>query len=179
MTAPAGVNGRLLSRCVEFRAKTVWRRNGGSSQGWHPMYASRKIGTLQETIALLNCRRLPARLNVTEAAVILGFQEHDMPVLIARKCLSPLGKPAPNSPTYFAAVEISAMAEDRDWLDRATRMLSNYWALKNSRKKGSNTSRGIARENPTPRRRLVSVRRSRQSPGESADRGRESEAGLL
>ena len=59
------------------------------------MYASRKIGTLQETIALLNCRRLPARLNVTEAAVILGFQEHDMPVLIAKKVPFTAGETSP------------------------------------------------------------------------------------
>jgi len=141
------------------------------------MYASRKIGTFQESIALLNCRRLPARLNTTEAAVLLGFQEHDMAPLMAAKCLSPLGRPAPNSPKYFAAVEICALAQDRDWLDRATRMLANHWAKKNSRKAGDRFA-GIDRENQNSRRRMVSVQRSRQSPGESADRERESEAGL-
>jgi hypothetical protein len=141
------------------------------------MFASRKKGTYQESIALLNCRRLPGRLNAAEAAVLLGFQEHDIPVLIAGKCLSPLGKPAPNSPKYFASVDISTLAEDREWLDRATRLLTKFWFSKNSRKTGDRFA-NIGREDRTSRGELVSVRRSRQSPDESADRGGESEAGL-
>ena len=99
------------------------------------MFATTRIGNLQEALALLNCRRLPGRLNTTEAAVILGFQEHDIPPLVAGKLLSPLGKPAPNAPKYFAAVEILKAAEDRDWLSQATRMLSRYWSEKNGRAK--------------------------------------------
>jgi hypothetical protein len=68
------------------------------------MFAARKVGNLQDAMVLLNCRRLPGRLNTTEAAVLLGFQEHDIPVLIAGKLLTPLGRPAPNAPKYFAAV---------------------------------------------------------------------------
>jgi hypothetical protein len=98
------------------------------------MFATR---TPQEAIALLNCRRLPGRLNTTETAVLLGFQEHDMPVLIAGKLLTPLGKPAPNAPKYFAAVDILNFAQDREWLSHATRMLSRYWSEKNGRKRAS------------------------------------------
>jgi hypothetical protein len=70
------------------------------------MLASRSAATAQEKFALLNSRRLPARLNSTEAALLLGFQEHDIPALLAAGLLRPLGKPAQNAPKYFAAVEI-------------------------------------------------------------------------
>jgi hypothetical protein len=100
----------------------------------HLMFAARKIGNLQEAFALLNCRRVPGRLNTTEVAVLLGFQEHDIPVLIAGKLLIPLGKPAQNAPKYFAAIDVIRAAEDRDWLSQATRLLSRHWSEKNGRK---------------------------------------------
>jgi hypothetical protein len=40
---------------------------------------------------------LPARLDAKLTALVLGFQEHDIPVLIAAKMLKPLGKPVPNA----------------------------------------------------------------------------------
>jgi hypothetical protein len=99
------------------------------------MFAARRVGSLQDALALLNCRRLPGRLNTTEAAVLLGFQEHDIPALIGAKLLTPLGKPAANAPKYFAAVDVVNAARDRDWLSQATRLLSRYWSEKNGRKK--------------------------------------------
>jgi hypothetical protein len=105
------------------------------------MFAVKKISTFQDALALLNCRRLPARLTTGEVAVLLGFQEHDLAPLVAAKLLVPLGKPAPNSPKYFAAVEIDLLAQDREWLDRATKTLAKYWQNKNRRKKSHETGR--------------------------------------
>ena len=98
------------------------------------MFAGRKAPNLQDALALLNCRRLPGRLNTAETAVLLGFQEHDIPALIAGKLLTPLGKPAANAPKYFAAVDVLNAAQDREWLSQATRALSRYWSEKNGRK---------------------------------------------
>jgi hypothetical protein len=98
------------------------------------MLASRSAATAQEKFALLNCRRLPGRLNTSEAALLLGFQEHDIALLIAAKLVVPLGKPAPNAPKYFAAVEILARATDPPWLAKATMTLAKHWQLKNQRK---------------------------------------------
>jgi hypothetical protein len=95
------------------------------------MLAGRHTSSVQDAIALLNCRRLPARLNATEAAVLLGFKEHDIAALVAAKLLIPLGKPAQNSPKYFAAVDIFARADDRAWLSQSTKALAKYWARKN------------------------------------------------
>lgn len=92
-------------------------------------------------LALLNARRLPARLNTTEVAVLLGFQEHDIKTLMSGGMLKPLGKPAPNSPKYFAAVDILQHATDREWLTRATREIGKHWSVRNGRKKVMNVAK--------------------------------------
>ena len=101
------------------------------------MVASRRANSLQDALAVLNCHRLPARLNTSEVAILLGFQEHDIAPLVAAKLLVPLGKPAPNAPKYFAAVEIERCAQNPDWLSQATRALTKHWLGKNSRKAAS------------------------------------------
>src|SRR5437016_894338 len=100
------------------------------------MLASRSSATAQEKFALLNCRRLPGRLNTSETALLLGFQEHDITTLIAAKFLVPLGKPAPNSPKYFAAVEIAERASTTEWLSGATKVIAKHWLRKNQRRHG-------------------------------------------
>ncbi len=102
------------------------------------MLSTKHTSSALETIALLNCRRLPARLNSTEAGVLLGFKEHDIAPLVAARLLVPLGKPAQNSPKYFAAADIVARADNRDWLSEATKALAKYWIRKNRRGHGVN-----------------------------------------
>lgn len=75
--------------------------------------------------------RLPTRLDAAQTAALLGFQPHDVPVLIGLGLLKPLGRPAPNSVRYFAAVEIDRLREDREWLDKATRSIGRKWQEKN------------------------------------------------
>jgi len=87
-----------------------------------------------DALEVLNCRRLPARLNSTEAAVLLGVQDYDVSVLIGAKLLLPLGKPAANGPKYFAAVEIAERAANPEWLSTATKVLARYWRRKNQRR---------------------------------------------
>src|SRR5436190_23851717 len=98
------------------------------------MLSSRSTATTQEKFALLNCRRLPGRVNTSEAALLLGFQEHDIAPLVAAKLLAPLGKPAANSPKYFAAVIVAECAASPNWLSVATRVIAKYWRQKNLRK---------------------------------------------
>jgi hypothetical protein len=105
------------------------------------MLVSRTAATTQEKFALLNCRRLPGRLNTLETALLLGFQEHDISLLIAAKLLVPLGKPASNAPKYFAAVEIAERASSSEWLSSATSYWRNTGFKKISEKKLAN-SRG-------------------------------------
>lgn len=79
----------------------------------------------------LMLHRLPARLDAAQTAALLGFQPHDIPVLTRLGLLKPLGRPAPNSTRYFAAIEIDRLREDREWLDKATRAIGRRWQEKN------------------------------------------------
>ncbi|HEY3898903.1 MAG TPA: hypothetical protein VGM54_09840 [Chthoniobacter sp.] len=87
-----------------------------------------------QRVDLLNCRRIPGRLNAEQTALLLGFHEHDLGPLMAAGLLKPLGNPATNAPKYFAAVVVEELARDQRWLDRATRAIALYWNKKNQRK---------------------------------------------
>ena len=80
---------------------------------------------------LLTLSLLPARLNVEQAAQFLGFQKHDMRVLVAARLLRPLGRPSPNSTKYFATVELEALRRDIKWLAKATDAAQSRWRRKN------------------------------------------------
>lgn len=93
------------------------------------------------TLNVESLKWLPARLHAEEVAFLLGFEPSDIGVLISKKLLKPLGKPAPNAPKYFARFEIEALARSRDWLNRATLAMSKYWQTKNNRKTGLQETR--------------------------------------
>jgi len=65
-----------------------------------------------ETIAFLNLSTKPARLTMVQVAAFLGFQPHDIPVLVAAGLLKVLGKPPKSGTKYFAAVEIQNLWSD-------------------------------------------------------------------
>jgi len=92
---------------------------------------------------------LPARLDVPETARLLGFAEHDLPILVASGKLTPLGEPAPNAPKWFAAVEMIRLAGDPDWLHKATRELSKHWHSKRLRRQTCPPPARPAKRQPT------------------------------
>jgi hypothetical protein len=83
---------------------------------------------------ILNVRRIPARIDSRKTAAFLGFQEHDIPVLVSAEMLSPLGKPVQNSTKYFAGYEIEALAQNGKWLCKATQIVYDHWKIKNKSK---------------------------------------------
>lgn len=85
---------------------------------------------------LLNARRLPARLTVFQTGVVLGFEEHDVPVLVKHGLLRPLSS-NPNCVKYFARVDVEELAKNTKLLAKATTFIGKYWKLKNSRKSSS------------------------------------------
>ena len=85
---------------------------------------------MQAALATWAAKDLPARLDVTATAKLLGFAEHDIQILMAAGKLTPLGDPAPNAPKWFAAVEMIRLAADQAWLHKATKELSKYWRHK-------------------------------------------------
>lgn len=75
--------------------------------------------------------RLPARLDVNQAAEILGFLPHELRVLLKVGLLKPLGKPAANGHKFFSSSEITALSGNREWLDKATRIVAKHWKDRN------------------------------------------------
>lgn len=70
---------------------------------------------------LLNLRRLPARLNAEETAILLGFKLHDIPLLVKAGLLKPLASGPRNCVKYFSSVSVERSARDEKWLDKATK----------------------------------------------------------
>ncbi|MBL64334.1 MAG: hypothetical protein CMI30_13120 [Opitutae bacterium] len=79
--------------------------------------------------------KLPARIHSKDTSELLGFNEHEISVLVSNKLLQPLGKPSPNSPKMFAKIDIFRLHFDSEWLSNAQKVISNNWKAKNSRKK--------------------------------------------
>jgi hypothetical protein len=88
----------------------------------------------QATLATWAAKDLPARLDVTATAKLLGFTESDMQILLGVGKLTPLGDPAPNAPKWFAAVEVIRLATDQDWLHKATKEIAKFWKNKRERR---------------------------------------------
>jgi hypothetical protein len=74
------------------------------------------------------------RIDSGKTAEVLGFQEHDIPVLVSHGLLKPLANPVQNAKKYFAAVYVLALADDPEWLEEATRVVYDYWKGKNAQK---------------------------------------------
>ena len=104
---------------------------------------------LQTAMATWAARNLPARLDVTETAKLLGFAVHDMQILMAVGKLTPLVDPAPNAPKWFSAVEIIRLAGDQDWLHKATKELSKFWHTKRQRRQSCPPSSRPIKRQPT------------------------------
>lgn len=86
----------------------------------------------QTTATFLNLRLLPARLDVEQTAALLGHHPDHIAILVRAKMLKPLGEPAANAAKMFARCEVLEKANDRDWLDKASRQVSRYWRGHNS-----------------------------------------------
>jgi hypothetical protein len=83
--------------------------------------------------------RLPGRLNPAQSANLLGFQPHDIPILVEARLLKPLGNPRPHSVRFFCATEIQELALNRQWLGKATNAIYQHWFLKSeARQNASN-----------------------------------------
>lgn len=94
---------------------------------------------------LLTLTTLPARVNATQAAQLLGFLPHELTMLTAAGLLKPLGRPAPNSIKYFATVELDELRRDTQWLSKATDAVQNHW-----RKKNHSSPPSLARQRRPP-----------------------------
>jgi hypothetical protein len=90
----------------------------------------------------LNVRRLQGRLNVRQTAALLNCGEHDIPVLVNRGLLTPLGHPPPSAQKYFSPVEVLQMAGDSEKMGQICDVLYRHWQTKNAAKSNGKHQRG-------------------------------------
>jgi hypothetical protein len=86
----------------------------------------------QQKERFLNLRTSPARLTVEETAWYLGFAPHEIPVLVSKGLLKPLGHPGQNTVKYFALAALQEIRLDSKWLSRATDAITERWREKNA-----------------------------------------------
>jgi len=93
------------------------------------------MNTTSEQAEFLSWKIVPARLDATQTAWFLGFELHEIPILIAASLLKPLGHPGRNSRKFFATQTLEELRRDEKWLARASDAIRNYWTARNARKK--------------------------------------------
>jgi hypothetical protein len=81
---------------------------------------------------ILTLLRLPGKIDVEIAAILVGFKVEDMTILARRKLLVPLNAYGTNTPKVYAAVEVLAFAANRELLAKATRAVYEANRAKNS-----------------------------------------------
>jgi len=92
---------------------------------------------------LLNLRRLQGRLSVRQTAALLNCGEHDIPVLVQRGLLAPLGNPPPSAQKYFSPVEVLEMAGDAQKMGQICDVLYRHWQVKNAAKTKGPPARSV------------------------------------
>lgn len=76
----------------------------------------------------------PARVTMQEAAWLLGFNDHEITILMAKGLLRPLGHPAHNGQKFFLTATLEDLRRDEKWFSKASDAIVDYWRDKNSRK---------------------------------------------
>jgi hypothetical protein len=95
----------------------------------------------------LNLEKRPARLTSEQASWMLGFQAHEVSILVQAGLLVPLGKPGSNAPKFFSLAQLEACMEPR-WLSKATGLIQGYWKGQNSRRPRARRARGHTDTDP-------------------------------
>jgi hypothetical protein len=109
------------------------------------------MNELAQQTEFLSWKVAPARLNATQTAWFLGFEPHEIPMLVAAGLLKPLGHPARNSTKFFATETLEQLRGDEKWLGRASDAIASYWRERNARRQNH---RGRSTTAKTPFNRL-------------------------
>jgi hypothetical protein len=91
------------------------------------------MNTQQEQI--LNLKTLPARVRVEDAALLLGFSAHEIPILVARGLIKPLGHPPLTGVKFFSSMSLEDLRKDEKWLAKASDCIVEYWRKVNDNRK--------------------------------------------
>lgn len=88
----------------------------------------------QDVERFLSLRHLPASCTAAQAAGLLGISPHEIPILVAKGLLKPIGHPAPNAPKFFLTAKLEELSRDEKWFGKARDAISEHWQYKNKRK---------------------------------------------
>lgn len=91
---------------------------------------------MQAALATWAAKDIPARLQAAQVAKLLNCSTDDVAILASAGKLRALGKPKPNSVKFFSSIELITLLADPDWLDEATKTISQFWRRKNARRNG-------------------------------------------
>lgn len=90
----------------------------------------------------LNLRTFPARVRVEEAALLLGFSVHEIPILVAHGLVKPLGHPPVTGVKYFSVAALEELRRDEKWLAKASDCIVQYWRGVNENRKPAHNGLG-------------------------------------
>lgn len=90
-----------------------------------------------EVKEFLSLMQKPGRVTMEQAAWLLGFNEHEVTILMAKGLLRPLGHPAHNGQKFFLTATLEDLRRDEKWFSRASDAVVDYWRCKNGRKGSS------------------------------------------
>ncbi len=76
-----------------------------------------RCGEEWDRIQFMNLSRLPGRLSVQEAAWLLGFKPHDIPVLVSYRLLQPMGTPPKNGEKHFSSGQLERLSREA-WIEQ-------------------------------------------------------------
>ena len=85
----------------------------------HDKHGSGMIANEQQA-EFLSWKIVPARLSTIQTAWFLGFEPHEIPILITDGLLKPLGHPPRNGTKFFATSTLEELRRDEKWLARAS-----------------------------------------------------------
>ncbi|MGH7952734.1 MAG: hypothetical protein ACREFE_12575 [Limisphaerales bacterium] len=74
-------------------------------------------------------------MRVEEAALLLGFSVHEIPILAAHGLIKPLGHPLLTGVKYFSVTALEELRKDEKWLARASDCIVQYWQNVNQKRK--------------------------------------------
>jgi len=86
----------------------------------------------QDLERFLNLKTFPARLTIQQAAWFLGFSVYEIPMLVSRGLLKPLGHPTHNGQKFFLTVMLEELRRDEKWFSKALDAVVEHWRHKNA-----------------------------------------------
>ena len=73
---------------------------------------------------LFNCRRLPGRITIEQVALLLGFQVYEILILVRLGKIKCINYQSKNSRKFFHGHYILKLAEDGDFVEKASKLVA-------------------------------------------------------